>query len=198
MVDSGRHKLTFEVLNPLRLEKAVDSFTYQSGKRIFAAGKVSVDKISIQKAHCTVHDKHPYPVEIKVSGNYLYLKCECRFGDRGNICKHEIAACLATREALQKRAPEPWKSQIRDLMAINQGLSTRLHSSAPYILIFSLQGVSHNSPFSPWKIHPIKIPLKELSKSLREQLYSLHDHPLNELLISNAEIREKSRSYFRN
>lgn len=196
MVEPSKRKLTFEILDPHRLEKAVDSFTYKSGKKIYDAGEVVVDNIGLQNAYCTVHDRHPYPVEIKVSGNYLYLKCECRFGDRGKICKHEIAACLATREALRQRAPAPWKSQFRDLIALNQGVSARPHTPTQYLLIFSLQGISQHSPFSPWKINPVKIPLNELSKSLREQLISVQGHRLDELLIANPEIGEKSRMYF--
>lgn len=196
MVDIRKRRLTLDIFDTQRLEKAVDKTTYLYGEEIFETGQVVIDKINPFNAFCTVHDQHPYPVEIKVSGDYLYLKCECRFGDRGNICKHEIAAFLAIREALRQRAPSPWRSQFRELIAKSRDHGQHHAKPAPCILVFSLQGVSHKSIFSPWKIHPVKIPLKDLSKSLRERILSLEGSELDDLLTGEPEIRNKTRAYF--
>jgi non-specific serine/threonine protein kinase len=188
-------KLSLDALNLERIKKAVGHKTFTMGEELYKLERVAVNEITPKSAHCTVHDKHPYGVEIKVAPKYLYLKCDCRYSTRGIICKHEIAACLAVRDSLRRKLPPAWKRQLNSLQTASHA-SLHKTKTTPYILLFSLQGTSVSSQFAPWAITPYKLPASSLPKDIRHEKNLRHKSELQDFLEKSTNLNFKVKQYF--
>jgi len=187
--------LTLDVLSMERIKKSVDENTIKMGEELFRSELVNVDEVTRTTALCTVHDRHPYSVEIKVTAKYLYFKCGCRYSTRGIICEHEIAACFAVREVLKQRMPPVWKRQVKNLHAASQ-LSHGQKTSSPYVLLFSLQGSSISSHFAPWKIIPYILPGNTLPRELRNETNLRGSPELDDFLNNAPDLQAKVKQHF--
>jgi len=188
-------KLSLDALNLERIKKAVGHKTFTMGEELYNLERVAVNEITQKSAHCTVHDKHPYGVEIKTAPKYLYLKCDCRYSTRGIICKHEIAACLAVRDSLRRKLPPAWKRQLTSLQTASHA-SLHKTKTTPYILLFSLQGTSVSSQFAPWAITPYKLPASSLPKDIRHEKNLRHKSELLDYLEKSTNLNFKVKQYF--
>lgn len=149
------HKLTSETLDETRLRKVVDSDTLELGESLFKRGAVDVQGFKETSADCLVTDNRPHQVRIKISDNFLYLKCDCHHATRGLVCEHEVAAWLGILSFLQGQQPPIWRKQVQRMVGLVQSPPSSLRSK-PYLLLFSLQTDSvtdHNK----WRVVPYQL-----------------------------------------
>ena len=182
-------KLTIDILSEDRLRKAATPEAFQRGLELFEQDNVLVTKIGDQVALCTVTDKRPVPVEIKLTTSHLYLRCDCLHGSRGLVCEHEVAACLATRQRLRQQEPPAWRARLGKLMDAMQS-GTRSSSSAPYLLYFSLQ----KSTGYDWRILPYVVALNMLPAEIRTAILANEIPDLDDFIQKNQELTTRLRT----
>lgn len=188
------NNLNLDSLNEERLRRSVDTQIFDQGQLFVSAGKVTLVEINRDNATCIVHDKHPYRTEIKVARGYLYLKCDCRYAQRGIICEHEIAACLAVRNALQKKQTPTWRNQIAKLTDTSTSLKK---SSQPtrYYLLFSLQSLPYYD-VPTWKIIPIHLSYSAWLRFTGEDSSSITSAQFLEAISQDSQLRYHLRTNF--
>jgi len=186
------YTLNLETLSEDRLRKAVDSETFHQGQTIFSRGEVQVLEATDQAALCMVPDKRNYRVEIKVSREYVYLKCSCNHAGRGLICEHDVAAWLALRLERTRQLPAPWQAHINQILEASTGLPAKTRP-APYLLFFSLQQ-EIRSIESGWRIAPYVLAWNHLPAELRQSDAVPDAQTLHNLLTTQPEIAPRLKT----
>ena len=91
-------EITIETLDVTRLKRAAGQLIFDRGEAYYHWGRVQIESVSSQFARCYVNGSRLYEVEISVSDEYLYLRCDCPYAANGVVCKHDVAAALAVRD----------------------------------------------------------------------------------------------------
>jgi non-specific serine/threonine protein kinase len=160
--------LTAEIISPELLKNQSGPEVFHQGQQLFRWGRVVVEKVLDDSAQCKVNEGHPFEVTITLTDRYLYLKCECRYAQKGKICEHDVAAALAVQDYLRKSQSNRWQNRLQKILQISQNSSKR-GSSHPYLLFFSLQNAT-NLGLLNWKIAPYHLPISGLPKEIRSQV----------------------------
>ncbi len=160
--------LTAEIISPELLKNQAGPEVFHQGQQLYRWGRVVVEKVLDDSALCKVNEGHPYEVTITLTDRYLYLKCECRYAQKGKICEHDVAAALAVQEYLRKSQSNRWQNRLQKIIQISQN-PPRHSSNHPYLLFFSLQNAT-NLGLLNWKIAPYHLPLSGLPKEVRSQV----------------------------
>jgi non-specific serine/threonine protein kinase len=173
-------KLTAETISTDLLKNHAGAEIFHQGQLLYRWGRVIIDKVLEDRAQCRVNNNRPFVVEINLDGPYLYLKCECKFAAKGNICEHDVAAALALQDYLQKNQVTRWQYRINKVLQStqNQAKKTSVH---PFLLFFSLQNAS-NLGMINWKIIPYHLPISALPKDIRSRGDHLTSRFVHELI----------------
>ena len=173
-------KLTAEMISPELLKNQAGIEIYHQGQLLFRWGKVVIDKVLEDSAHCRVNNNRAFNVEINLTDRFLYLKCDCKFASKGKLCEHDVAAALAVQEYLRKNHTNRWQYRINKVLQTAQN-TTRKTAHQPFLLFFSLQNAS-NLGMLNWKIIPYQLPLSNLPKETRAQADDLDSQGIQSLL----------------
>jgi non-specific serine/threonine protein kinase len=155
-------EITIETLDVTRLKRAAGQLIFDRGEAYYHWGRVQIESVSSQFARCYVNGSRLYEVEISVSDEYLYLRCDCPYAANGVVCKHDVAAALAVRDYLIQRTPPHWSDHLKTVLQAARS-SSRSAKPRQYLLFFSLQGVSIPT-YTSWKVTPYQIPLNTLPR----------------------------------
>lgn len=155
-------EITIETLDVARLRRAAGQLIFDRGEAYYHWGRVQIESVSSQFARCYVNGSRLYEVEISVSDEYLYLRCDCQYASSGVVCKHDVAAALAVRDYLIQRRPPHWSDHLNAVLQASRSVP-RSAKPRQYLLFFSLQGVSVPA-YTSWKVTPYQIPLGVLPK----------------------------------
>ncbi len=160
--------LTAEIISPELLKNQSGPEVFHQGQQLYRWGRVVVEKVLEDTAQCKVNEGRSFEVTITLTDRFLYLKCECRYAQKGKICEHDVAAALAVQEYLRKSQSNRWQNRLQKILQISQTPSKH-SSSHPYLLFFSLQNAT-NLGLLNWKIAPYHLPLSGLPKEIRSQV----------------------------
>src|SRR5215211_7177147 len=98
--------LTLELIANFPLSRYADPGSIQRGRAYYKDNRVwDVELVNAGKAVIIVNgDSGEYTVEIEVSKKTgeLLFECDCPYADKGNFCKHIVAAALALKDYLEE------------------------------------------------------------------------------------------------
>lgn len=187
-------KLTLETLDQERLRRSVDEQIFTKGQQLYMDGQVKLVEMKQEMASCIVQDKHPYRTEIKVARGYLYLKCNCSYAQRGIICEHDIAACLAVRGFLEQQLPPTWRNEINKIVNLPDNRK-RKNPIQRYFLFFAL----YKNPYQEtanWKIIPVQLSYSAWLRTTGEENLIPSPSQILDMLSKNKQLRYLFKTNF--
>ncbi len=185
-------EITIETLDVARIKRAAGQLIYDRGEAYYRWGRVRIESISSQLARCYVSGSRIYEVEISVSDEYLYLRCDCPYAAKSVVCKHDVAAALAVRDYLIQRKPPHWSDHLNTVLQTPQTAS-RGAKLRQYLLFFSLQGVSIPA-YTSWKITPYQIPFNAIPKEFLSDEQTPPDKLLQKIIEEKPDLAAQARA----
>jgi non-specific serine/threonine protein kinase len=183
--------LNIDTLNKERLKKAAGAVIYARGQAYFDWGRVNIITVTDQYALCSVQGTRLYHVEIEVDEKYLYLKCDCPYAAKNEVCKHDVAAALAVRQHLLETQPLTWTHLLNRVLQTPKAAPQR-QAGHKYLLFFSLQK-TENSPLHPWELKPVRLSFSILPEEVREAPEEQRRERLHLLFESNPTLAQQAK-----
>ncbi len=154
---------------------------FQRGKDYARAGRVHVVQIDSSEARFIVRGTLEYSVYLEQFEDELIYDCTCPVGQRGEFCKHCVAAALVLREAVANEddvalSRAPWRWQVQEMLKLPAERSPTVepHRADEYFLLFLLEEGSSNphyiayntySHLPLWQIKPLWASRRRLQKA---------------------------------
>ncbi|MCB9134875.1 MAG: SNF2 helicase associated domain-containing protein [Anaerolineales bacterium] len=143
--------LTPELLSEQNLRHFAGNSGFSNGMHYYWQRRVELIRLDEDTAHLHVTGTQQYCVDIEEETGNLYAECTCPHGQRGNFCKHIVAAGLYLRDYLRAHGASMWRGVLDNALRAAESAGTRARS-APYLLFFSLQ-----SNYGYWGIQPLTL-----------------------------------------
>jgi non-specific serine/threonine protein kinase len=142
-------------------EKDVRNFAgykvYNRGSAYYRSGRVEVETVTDEDAHCRVRGTRYYYVNLWNHYDELGASCTCPYAQSGWFCKHMVAAGLAVGDYLRKFGSVSWKSFLNSTI---QESTKSIHKKPPstFWLFISLQLTDFGWGLSPYRLWADRVP----------------------------------------
>lgn len=183
--------LNIDTLNKDRLKRAAGAVIYARGQAYLDWGRVNIITVTEQYALCSVQGSRLYHVEIEVDDKYLYLKCDCPYAAKNEVCKHDVAAALAVRQHLLETQPLTWTHLLSRVLQTPKAAPQR-RTAHKYLLFFSLQKTA-DYPLYPWLVKPVRLPFGILPEEVRDAPEEQRKEKLLSFVEANPEVAQQSK-----
>ncbi len=160
-----------KLLSDYYLSRLAGVSTFVRGRTYYHQKRIQLQEKGENFARFIVRGTFPYSVYLEEFEGELTHDCTCPVGQRGEICKHVVAAALYVREHLLENKednPHVWKQRISNLMKLPP-MEAGQRQPQPYLLIFVLtRSTSYYYSGPRFDLEPRWIPFKRMLKAVGE------------------------------
>jgi len=129
------------------------------GRSMYEQGLVKINSYTDNSLDCEVSGTAiiPYHVTLKMTSNQFIYGCSCKHAQRGNLCKHVVAAGVAVQKILSEDVKKSWENRLLFVHETPPARKPAAQKATPYLLIFVLY-LNYNT----WRIRPLTVQLEKI------------------------------------
>ena len=158
------------------------------GRSLSEQGLVTINSYTDTTLECDVRSKLLISnhATLKMVATQLYYSCNCKEGEKGNLCKHVVASAISVQKVISEEIKKSWENRLLFVQENPRPQRAAPQKAREYLLIFALY-----NDYNTWKIRPMTALPEKLLGADNPSPQEWNNESLTELLRTDARALNK-------